>query len=108
MLKGSRIGVLRRMQPVSIHGQISYDVFFTDFDDAGGQVHVARLGPEAVAQALEPGDRIQVRNGLLYVNEDQQDLHDVLGTDERPLNGIAMSELCPGSKALEGINARLR
>ena len=25
-----------------------------------GQVHVARLGPEAVAQNLEPGDRIQV------------------------------------------------
>ena len=49
-----------------------------------------------------------VVTGLLYVNEDQQDLHDVLGTDERPLNALPMSELCPGSKALEGINARLR
>jgi 2-oxoglutarate ferredoxin oxidoreductase subunit beta len=49
-----------------------------------------------------------VVTGLLYVNEDQVDLHDVLDTDARPLNAVPMSELCPGSKALEGINARLR
>ncbi len=36
------------------------------------------------------------------------DLHDVLDTDARPLNAVPMAELCPGSKALEGINARLR
>ena len=29
-------------------------------------------------------------------------------TDVRPLNTIPVSELCPGSKALDGINARLR
>ena len=60
MLKGTRDGLLKKVQPVSIHGQVSWDVFFTDVDDAGGQTHVARLGPEAVAQNLEPGDRIQV------------------------------------------------
>ena len=49
-----------------------------------------------------------VVTGLLYVNEDQVDLHDVLDTDPRPLNAVPMTELCPGSKALEGINARLR
>jgi hypothetical protein len=60
MLKGTRDGILKRLQPVSIHGQISWDLFFTDVDDPDGQIHVARLGPEAVGRNLEPGDRIQV------------------------------------------------
>jgi hypothetical protein len=60
MLKGTRDGILKRIQPTSIHGQVSWDVFFTDVDDPDGQQHAARLGPEAVAQNLEPGDRIQV------------------------------------------------
>ena len=60
MLKGTRDGILKRLQPVSIHGQISCDVFFTGVEDPDGQIHVARLGPEAVADNLEPGDRIQV------------------------------------------------
>lgn len=61
MLKGTRDGVLKRMQPVSIHGQVSYDVFFTDVGDLDGQTHVARVGPEAIAGTnMEPGDRIQV------------------------------------------------
>ena len=60
MLKGTRDGILKRIQPVSIHGQVSWDVFFTSVDDPDGQPHVARLGPEAVANNLEPGDRIQV------------------------------------------------
>jgi hypothetical protein len=60
MLKGTRDGLLKRIQPVSVHGQLSWDVFFTDVDDPDGQVHVARIGPEAVAQNLEPGDRLQV------------------------------------------------
>jgi len=50
----------------------------------------------------------EVATGLLYINEEQQDLHDVLATGSRALNELPMSELCPGSKALEAINARLR
>ena len=60
MLKGTRNGILRRMQPVSIHGQLSWDAFFTDLDDPDGQMHVARLGPEADARNFEPGDRVQI------------------------------------------------
>jgi hypothetical protein len=60
MLKGTRDGILKRVQPVIIHGQVSWDVFFTDVEDPEGQIHAARLGPEAVAQNLEPGDRIRV------------------------------------------------
>lgn len=60
MLKGTREGLLKRIQPVSIHGQVSLDIFFTDADDPDGQTHVARMGPEAVGRNLEPGDRIRV------------------------------------------------
>ena len=61
MLKGTRDGILKRIQPMSVHGQVSWDVFFTDVDDPDGQPHVARVGPEAVAHHhMEPGDRIQV------------------------------------------------
>ena len=60
MLKGTREGLLKRLQPVSIHGQLSWDVFFTDINDPDGQPYVARLGAEAIASHLEPGDRISV------------------------------------------------
>lgn len=60
MLKGTRDGILKRVQPVSIHGQVSLDVFFTDVDDPEGQTHAARIGPEAVIGNIEPGDRIKV------------------------------------------------
>jgi hypothetical protein len=61
MLKGTRDGILKRVQPVSIHGQVSWDVAFADVDQPDGQTHVARVGPEAVVgHTLEPGDRIQL------------------------------------------------
>jgi hypothetical protein len=61
MLKGTRDGVLKRLQPVSIHGQVSWDIYFTDLHDESGQTHMARVGPEAVVgHALEPGDQIQI------------------------------------------------
>jgi hypothetical protein len=60
VLKGTRRGILRRVQPLSVHGQISWDIFFADVEDPEGQLHVARMGPEAVAHKLEAGDLIDV------------------------------------------------
>ena len=60
MLKGTRNAILKRLQPLSVHGQVSWDVSFADVEDPDGQLHVARLGAEALAPNLEPGDRIQV------------------------------------------------
>jgi 2-oxoglutarate/2-oxoacid ferredoxin oxidoreductase subunit beta len=59
----------------------------------------------AIRQSAKTG---AVATGLLYVNAQQEDLHDVLGTEARPLNAVPISELCPGSKALEAVNARFR
>jgi hypothetical protein len=60
MLKGSRHALVTRVQPVSIHGQISLDVSFVDPDDSQGQVRLARVGPEAVPKNLEAGDRVEL------------------------------------------------
>jgi len=58
MLKGTKEAVVTKIQPVSIHGQISLDVYFVDPDDAQGQVSLARIGPESVPKDLEAGDRV--------------------------------------------------
>jgi hypothetical protein len=56
MLKGSREAVLRKVQPISIHGQLSYDVHY-EFADEPDSVRVARIGPEAMDGGLQAGDR---------------------------------------------------
>ena len=61
MLKGSREALLNRIQPISVHGQASWEIVFTHVDDPEGQLNAARVGPEAiVGHTLEAGDRIRV------------------------------------------------
>jgi 2-oxoglutarate ferredoxin oxidoreductase subunit beta len=50
----------------------------------------------------------QVVTGLLYVERDSDDLHGHLNTVDAPLNALNENELCPGSAALDKINAGLR
>jgi 2-oxoglutarate ferredoxin oxidoreductase subunit beta len=50
----------------------------------------------------------QVVTGLLYVDAEAEDLHSHLNTVEAPLNTLGEKELCPGTAALEKINASLR
>jgi len=50
----------------------------------------------------------EVVTGLIYLNDDAIDLHARLRTAKKPLNSLGEAELCPGSKALEAINAGLR
>ena len=70
MLKGTRDGLLKRVQPVSIHGQVTWDVFFTDVDDPDGQITVARIGPKPASHRGEdrrrhPENRLPGRRGGL-------------------------------------------
>ena len=60
MLKGSREGVVHRMQPISIHGQLSYDVHYKFADEPDSQVRVARIGGEAIGTGLQAGDRVRL------------------------------------------------
>jgi len=69
MLKGSKPAVVKKIQPVSIHGQISLDVYVFDPDDPQGQVSLARVGPEAVPKNLEAGDAVDLHYLLGVVTQ---------------------------------------
>lgn len=58
MLKGTRQGIVSRIQPVSLHGQISLDVFWSDPEDPEGEIRHARVGEESVPRDLAAGDRV--------------------------------------------------
>lgn len=60
MLKGTKVAIVKKVQPVSIHGQISLDVYVADPADPDGQVSLARVGPESVPRDLEAGDRVEL------------------------------------------------
>jgi 2-oxoglutarate/2-oxoacid ferredoxin oxidoreductase subunit beta len=50
----------------------------------------------------------QIVTGLLYVEQEAEDLHAHLNTVAAPLNTLGEKDLCPGSASLEKINASLR
>jgi 2-oxoglutarate ferredoxin oxidoreductase subunit beta len=50
----------------------------------------------------------EVVTGLLYWKNDTKDLNDRMNTVEVPLNTLGEAELCPGSAAIDAINAGLR
>lgn len=60
MLKGSKPAIVRKIQPVSIHGQVSLDVYYVDVDDTEGQVRIARVGKESIPRSLEAGDKVDL------------------------------------------------
>ena len=82
----------------------------------GSILHLRKLGND-----YDPSDRVGAMNhlqerhalgeivtGLLYVDSSAEDLHRHLNTVEKPLNRLYDPELCPGSKALDALNASLR
>lgn len=50
----------------------------------------------------------EILTGLLYMNSESKDLHDLIQTSEKPLNSLSETELCPGAEILKGINESLR
>ena len=60
MLKGSKPALVRKIQPVSIHGQVTLDVYYVEPDDSNGQVRIARVGEESVPRDLEVGDMVEL------------------------------------------------
>ena len=74
-----------------------------------------------LAADYDPHDRIRAMNflqehhakgevvtGLLYVHPDPEDLHQHLNTFDTPFNTLGATDLCPGSAALNKLNASLR
>jgi hypothetical protein len=69
MLKGSKPALVKKIQPVSIHGQIYLDVYVVDPEDPQGQVSLARLGPESVPKDMEAGDMVDLHYLLGVVTQ---------------------------------------
>ena len=82
----------------------------------GSSLRLAKLHPE-----YDPHDRIgamtymqsraaagELVTGLIYMDPNPKDMHAMLNTVDLPLNRLSEKELCPGSAALEKINASLR
>jgi 2-oxoglutarate/2-oxoacid ferredoxin oxidoreductase subunit beta len=50
----------------------------------------------------------EIVTGLLYVDPEPDDLHGYMNTVATPFNALTEAELCPGSAALDKLNAALR
>jgi 2-oxoglutarate ferredoxin oxidoreductase subunit beta len=59
----------------------------------------------ALQRAKQTGE---ILTGLLYIDKDSSDLHEMLNTSDRRLNSLSKDDLCPGSEALAKLNASLR
>ena len=69
--------------------------------DAGDQIGAMNY----LAQRKAAGEIV---TGLLYVDEEADDLHRLLNTVEAPLNSLTEQDLVPGAAALEKFNSSLR
>jgi 2-oxoglutarate ferredoxin oxidoreductase subunit beta len=59
----------------------------------------------ALQKAKQSGELL---TGLLYLNPDHKNLHELLNTSDKPLNKLTEKELCPGSAILREINESFR
>lgn len=59
----------------------------------------------AIHHAKQKGE---ILTGLLYIDENSNDLHSMLNTSALALNSLAKERLCPGSEALAKLNNSLR
>lgn len=50
----------------------------------------------------------QILTGLLFMDEDSRDLHEIIGTSNKPLRALGETDLCPGQKVLDNLNESLR
>ncbi|HEX3672732.1 MAG TPA: 2-oxoacid:ferredoxin oxidoreductase subunit beta [Rhizomicrobium sp.] len=82
----------------------------------GSVLRLAKLHPDydphdraaAMAYIQHHAKLGNVVTGLLYIENDAEDLHGHLKTVATPLNQLGEKELCPGSSALEAINEDYR
>jgi 2-oxoglutarate ferredoxin oxidoreductase subunit beta len=62
----------------------------------------------AVNRLESEKEKGRLLTGLLYVNQDIMETHDIIHSSLRPLNSLKEQDLCPGNEALQKINASLR
>lgn len=68
-------------------------------------IHNRRSALDLIQEYKEGG---KILTGLLYMDKEPTDLHETIGTVHKPLRALREKELCPGSNALQNINASFR
>lgn len=63
---------------------------------------------QAVDQLEEHKERGQILTGVLYIDPESEDTHEIIKTVDKPLNLLEEQDLCPGSEELEKINESFR
>ncbi len=82
----------------------------------GSKIHLHKAESTAeVTDRLKAVNRLETEKaegrlltGLLYVNQDIVETHDIINSTLRPLNSLKEEDLCPGNEALQKINGTLR
>ena len=82
----------------------------------GSVIHLHKLAKDwnpldrisAMNAIMSAKSKSEILTGLLYMNPDTEDLHELLDTSETPLNKLTEKDLCPGSEILKGINEHQR
>lgn len=62
----------------------------------------------AMNAMLQAKENNEFLTGLIYINPDSVETHELIQTSKTPLNQLTQSVLCPGNMALAEINADLR
>ncbi len=63
---------------------------------------------KAIDVLEEQKEKGRLLTGVLYVNPESEDTHDILNTTRQPLNSLTQAELCPGNTVLQKLNERMR
>jgi 2-oxoglutarate/2-oxoacid ferredoxin oxidoreductase subunit beta len=108
------LDVMIGREPITLD-QMAGSVALVEQHD-GSVLRLRKLGPDYDPTKRQAAlDFLQERQatgeivtGLLYIDAQAEDLHDRLNTPPAPLNAMGDAELCPGSAALEAVNAGLR
>ena len=82
----------------------------------GSVIHLSKLNPNwnptnrtsALNRLQQAKTEGEILTGLLYVDPESQDLHELLDTIDQPLNTLRENDLNPGSAALNKINEGFR
>ena len=59
---------------------------------------------KAIGKINDSRDKGEIVTGLIYLDQNEEDLHDTLHTCEKPLNQLGKRDLSPGRKHLRQIN----
>ncbi len=97
---------------VKLPGEINETILLHD----GSSIHLTRVNKrmditnrESSLSHLEIAkEKNQILTGLLHLNTESRETHEIIGTSKQPLNTMEQKDLCPGSELLEQINASLR